>query len=80
LEVQKRKQFFFEKKNQKTFAHWHTMPDKLSPIIKRFLLLFFKKEVLASLHFLATRLTTSKSFRRHPRFVPQKRACKEKLL
>jgi len=32
--------FFFEKKNQKTFTHW-------SPMDESFLLLFFKKEVLA---------------------------------
>jgi hypothetical protein len=39
--------FFFEKKNQKTFVPWRTPPDKLSPISKSFLLLFFKKEALA---------------------------------
>jgi hypothetical protein len=38
--------FFFEKKNQKTFGLWRTPPERLSPIIKSFLLLFFKKEVL----------------------------------
>jgi hypothetical protein len=39
--------FFFEKKNQKTFVHWHTRP--ISSFIvqaseQQFLLLFFKKE------------------------------------
>jgi len=38
--------FFFEKKNQKTFALWRTPVDRLSLISKSFLLLFFKKEVL----------------------------------
>jgi len=42
------KMFFFEKKNQKTFELRRTPPDRLSPILKSFLLLFFKKEVLPS--------------------------------
>jgi hypothetical protein len=37
-----RKQFFFEKKNQKTFAH-----EVRDSTDKSFLLLFSKKEVLA---------------------------------
>jgi len=40
--------FFFEKKNQKTFVPWRMRVDRLSFICKSFLLLFFKKEVLAS--------------------------------
>jgi len=40
--------FFFEKKNQKTFANWRTPPDRLSPTSKSFLFLFFKKESLSS--------------------------------
>jgi len=43
--------FFFEKKNQKTFSSWHTGPiSNLTrmPTGKSFLLLFFKKEGLAS--------------------------------
>jgi NodT family efflux transporter outer membrane factor (OMF) lipoprotein len=38
--------FFFEKKNQKTFATWPTPPASPAPTVKSFLLLFFKKEVL----------------------------------
>jgi hypothetical protein len=43
------KQFFFEKKNQRTFESWvePTWRDR-SQICKSFLLLFFKKEGLAS--------------------------------
>jgi hypothetical protein len=42
-----RKQFFFEKKNQKTFPGWHVPPaGALAPNGKSFLLLFFKKEAL----------------------------------
>jgi hypothetical protein len=46
-----RKQFFFEKKNQKTFdsfgeAHGYHPPQGLPAIIKSFLVLFFKKELL----------------------------------
>jgi hypothetical protein len=37
-----RKQFFFEKKNQKTF----TRLDTRKPTNKSFLFLFFKKEIL----------------------------------
>jgi len=36
--------FFFEKKNQKTFAAWRTLPEKRSPNNKSLLLLFFRKE------------------------------------
>jgi len=44
------KQFFFEKKNQKTFARLASAyPERLGPGFKSFLLLFFKKEVLSSL-------------------------------
>jgi len=43
------KTFFFEKKNQKTFTNLASnSPDRHSPGFKSFLLLFFKKEVLAS--------------------------------
>jgi hypothetical protein len=41
--------FFFEKKNQKTFANSSPLyPAAPGSIIKSFLLLFFKKEGLAS--------------------------------
>jgi hypothetical protein len=36
--------FFFEKKNQKAFAHGVRLPEGLSQTSKSFLLLFFKKE------------------------------------
>jgi hypothetical protein len=43
------KQFFFEKKNQKTFESWAELFRKdRSQMCKSFLLLFFKKEGLAS--------------------------------
>jgi hypothetical protein len=44
------KQFFFEKKNQKTFTRLDTRQPypARQPIIKSFLVLFFKKELLAS--------------------------------
>jgi hypothetical protein len=38
--------FFFEKKNQKTFAFWARVADRSATANKSFLLLFFKKEVL----------------------------------
>jgi hypothetical protein len=43
-----RKQFFFEKKNQKTFTRWVTRPvaKPRIPKGKSFLFLFFKKEIL----------------------------------
>jgi hypothetical protein len=44
-----RKAFFFEKKNQKTFASLRALPTRLAPNVKSFLLLFFKKEDLSSL-------------------------------
>jgi hypothetical protein len=40
--------FFFEKKNQKTFVPWRTLPERRVPTGKSFLLLFFKKEDLSS--------------------------------
>jgi hypothetical protein len=44
-----KQEFFFEKKNQKTFAPFGTRGGNASaPIDKSFLLLFFKKEVLSS--------------------------------
>jgi len=45
-----RKQFLFEKKNQKTFARWLTRPKRSVriPKSKSFLVLFFKKELLPS--------------------------------
>jgi hypothetical protein len=39
--------FFFEKKNQKTFASWRTLAEVSATANKSFLLLFFKKEVLS---------------------------------
>jgi|GEM_PF-3546622 len=39
--------FFFEKKNQKTFDFWCALPGRCVPRVKRFLLLFFKKEGLS---------------------------------
>jgi lysophospholipase L1-like esterase len=39
--------FFFEKKNQKTFATWRRAGERHAQNIKSFLLLFFKKEALA---------------------------------
>jgi hypothetical protein len=49
-----RKQFFFEKKNQKTFTHAASTPFKRANLAppardKSFLVLFFKKELLPSL-------------------------------
>jgi hypothetical protein len=42
------KAFFFEKKKQKTFANLAlAFPDRLGPGFKRFLVLFFKKELLS---------------------------------
>jgi hypothetical protein len=38
------KDFFFEKKKQKTFATWLRASGNSEPIIKSFLVLFFKKE------------------------------------
>jgi len=45
-----KKQFFFEKKNQKTFVYLETLPLRWSWIEKdkSFLVLFFKKELLPS--------------------------------
>jgi len=40
--------FFFEKKNQKTFATWVRVLQPAAPTDKSFLLLFFKKEDLPS--------------------------------
>jgi hypothetical protein len=36
--------FFFEKKNQKTFSTSRALPARRTPMVKSFLLLFFKKE------------------------------------
>jgi hypothetical protein len=49
-----RKQFFFEKKDQKTFIRLLTRPIRLAKIqtIKSFLVLFFKKELLPSCSYL----------------------------
>ncbi len=48
--MKKRKQFFFEKKNQKTF-YWlaPSSGERFAPTLKSLLLLFFRKEVLAFL-------------------------------
>jgi hypothetical protein len=46
-----RKDFFFEKKKQKTFIHWIRDHIKIGPrglMSKSFLVLFFKKEQLPS--------------------------------
>jgi len=40
---EERKKFFFEKKNQKTFGHWRTPLDRLSPNIQKFFASFFQK-------------------------------------
>jgi hypothetical protein len=40
--------FFFEKKNQKTFALLRVLVEKSATARKSFLLLFFKKEGLPS--------------------------------
>jgi hypothetical protein len=41
------KDFFFEKKKQKTFANLAAaFPERLGPGFKSFLVLFFKKELL----------------------------------
>jgi hypothetical protein len=45
----RKKMFFFEKKNQKTFVPVPTLPARLAPTVKSFLLLFFKKEDLSFL-------------------------------
>jgi hypothetical protein len=43
-----RKHFFFEKKKQKTFTNWRRAgPTDAALMSRRFLLLFFKKEVLS---------------------------------
>jgi hypothetical protein len=39
-----KKQFFFEKKNQKIFDLWYGAASNAVPKVKSFLLLFFKKE------------------------------------
>jgi len=39
--------FFFEKKNQKTFAFWRAFGGRSATANESFLLLFFKKEVLS---------------------------------
>jgi hypothetical protein len=46
----KRKQFFFEKKNQKTVVQWgaNRSANRVYLGIKSFLFLFFKKEMLPS--------------------------------
>jgi hypothetical protein len=50
IHKEKRKQFFFEKKNQKTFARSGTRQSypTRTPTNKSFLFLFFKKEILSS--------------------------------
>jgi hypothetical protein len=44
----RKKAFFFEKKNQKTFATWRALPERRAPKGKSLLLLFFRKEDLFS--------------------------------
>jgi hypothetical protein len=43
-----RQRFLLEKKHQETFTTWRKSPASLDPNCKSFLLLFFKKEGLAS--------------------------------
>jgi hypothetical protein len=44
----KEKQFFFEKKNQKTFTHLASIyPERPQPKEQKFFASFFKKEVLS---------------------------------
>jgi hypothetical protein len=45
--VKRRKQFFFEKKNQKTFGRLSRTSQQRTPRDKSFLVLFFKKERLS---------------------------------
>jgi len=47
-EKTERKQFFFEKKNQKTFDHYRTRQERLTRTAtsKSLLVLFFRKELL----------------------------------
>jgi hypothetical protein len=43
-----RKDFFSEEKKQKTFHSWDpTFPERSGPMNESFLVLFFKKELLA---------------------------------
>jgi hypothetical protein len=42
------KQFFFEKKNQKTFATWQTPPDRTATAVQKFFASFFQKRSLTS--------------------------------
>ncbi len=51
--------FFFEKKNQKTFATWRMPTAAHRQSFKSFLLLFFKKEALQSLVSAINRTATS---------------------
>jgi hypothetical protein len=37
------KEFFFEKKNQKTFATWRTPPERSATAVKKFFGSFFQK-------------------------------------
>jgi hypothetical protein len=48
VSTRKRKNFFFEKKKQKTFIRLASaFPERLGPGFKSFLVLFFKKELLS---------------------------------
>jgi hypothetical protein len=47
--VRRRKQFFFEKKNQKTYDYLIRHGGVISLKVKSFLVLFFKKELLPAL-------------------------------
>jgi hypothetical protein len=46
---EERKRFFFEKRTKKLLRFWRTLPANPRQPSKSFLLLFFKKEVLACL-------------------------------
>jgi hypothetical protein len=49
--MQGSKNFFFEKKKQKTFDDWAELIRHRMPMCKSFLVLFFKKELLSFLNF-----------------------------
>jgi hypothetical protein len=44
-----RKPFFFEKKNQKTFATWRALPERGATAVQKFFGSFFQKRTTSSL-------------------------------
>jgi hypothetical protein len=46
---EERKQFFFEKKNQKTFVIWRTLPERAATAVQKFFASFFQKRRPSSL-------------------------------